>query len=469
MASLPAATKTAADPLPPESALAPRSVEPDPDLLPGPAHGRWPLPQRLAFRFALCYFVIYVAVPEAVWRPVTTWMHENGLAPFEVIHQRTGSGDTGHDFAKLVAMLTLAAYGTIAWSTANRLVEGPRAHPLLGRWAHAAIRFYLAMVLLGYGLHKFYGGQFGELGPHRLLTRVGDLAPMTMVGTFMQASQPYEWFGGGGEVIAALLLIHRRTTMLGAMIAVGVMVNVAALNWLCGVPVKLFSAHLVLFGLALLVPFLPGLWALMVGRPAPPAVDLRLVRHRTAHAVLAVLGWLLVLGWIVWSHIEGTAPQEWKQAYAKGPWFGAWEVRRMVLDGVELAPDDTARWRWLSFERGKNAFADDIAGRRHFFEVTVDGTDDTAERTRTARVALRRGREVPVPETWTLEEGNAIAKVPVAMARTMAERWKPVERQVRSLVVRGTLEGKPLEVHAVEKVFPLQKGFLLRQELPEGW
>jgi hypothetical protein len=37
------------------------------------------------------------------WQGVTNWMDAHGLAPYEVIHQRTGSGDTGHDFARVLA------------------------------------------------------------------------------------------------------------------------------------------------------------------------------------------------------------------------------------------------------------------------------------------------------------------------------------------------------------------------------
>ena len=111
--------------------------------------------------------------------------------------------------------------------------------------------------MLGYGFAKFYGGQFGELSLHRLTQEIGDTWPMTMVGTFMQASKPYELFGGACEVLGGLLLFHRRTALLGACVSIGTLANICALNWLYGVPVKQYSAHLLLYGIGLLAPFVP--------------------------------------------------------------------------------------------------------------------------------------------------------------------------------------------------------------------
>lgn len=437
--------------------------------LPAPA-APWPWWQLALFRTAAVYFVLYALVPDAWWPRVTTWMHEHGLAPYDVIHQPTGSGDTGHDFAKLVAMLALAPVLAAGWSLLHQELGDGRAHPQLARWLHALTRWYLAVVLLGYGLHKFYGGQFGDLGPYRLLTRVGDLAPMTMVGTFMKASKAYELFGGGGEVLAGLLLFHRRTALLGAMVATGVLTNVAALNWCCGVPVKLFSAHLLLFAMALLVPFVPGLWSLATGGPPAPPVDLRLAKGRRSHLLLTILGWGAAVWWLVDSHNEGMAPQPWMANYAKGPHHGVWQVERMLVDGTELAADDGHHWRWLAFERGTMAFVDEQGGLRHLLDAKPDPNARDDDGLGTTLVVTRgTGTDKTEEGPWRLQDGTKTVPVPRPMARTWQERAEPIPAERRTLTVRGTFAGHSIEVHTVELVFPLQKGFLLCQELPEGW
>ena len=177
-----------------------------------------------------------------------------------MIHQRTGSGDTGHAWTKVlvivVVSLVVAAVIAAVWRGAVR--------PVVWRTLHLLVRWDLAFTLLGYGTSKLYGSQFGELGPTRLTTEIGDVAPMTMVGTFMQANPAYEAFGGLCEVLGGLLLFHPRTALLGAVVAFSTMVNVCALNWLCGVPVKQFSAHLMLFALFLMAPWRSRLWALFI-------------------------------------------------------------------------------------------------------------------------------------------------------------------------------------------------------------
>src|SRR5262245_31775656 len=190
---------------------------------PRPPAPAWPAWQRIALRFLTCYFVLY-AFPsplsdllglvgveftvEPLWQAATTWCDAHGLAPYSVIHQRTGSGDTGHDIAKLLLIASAAALLTVLWSLLQR---GPAGHPRLGRWLHLSVRTTLAFAMLGYGSSKLYGGQFGEMSLDRLTQEIGDTWPMTMVGTFMKAFPPYEVFGGIGEVLGGLLLFHRRT------------------------------------------------------------------------------------------------------------------------------------------------------------------------------------------------------------------------------------------------------------------
>lgn len=449
-----------------DQSLAAPAASPAPDA---PA-AAWPLWRRVLLRLAASYFVLYALTPESPWTALTTWMHAQGLAPYDVIHQPTGSGDTGHDFAKLVAMLALAAGLATAWSLLPQRLWGSSADLRLARWLHALVRWDLAVILIGYGLHKFYGGQFGELGPMRLLTRVGDLAPMTMVGTFLQSSKPYELFGGGGEVLAGLLLFHRRTALFGAIVATGVMANVVALNWCCGVPVKLFSAHLLLAAIALLTPFATGLWALALGRAPARPVDLQLVRRRGPHLASSIVGWLAATSWLVVSHFEGMAPRPWMRGYEKGPYHGVWQVERMLVDGAELAATDPHRWRWLAFERGTFAFVDEMGGERHALDAKLDAAADDADRFgATLQVTRRGGEPASHQDTWRVQEGTKTVQVARPMARTMQERFETVAAERRTLVVRGNFAARSIEVHLVEKRFALQKGFLLRQELPEGW
>jgi hypothetical protein len=451
----------------------------------------WPLWQRIAFRYVLLHYVLYAfpgplghllntiqggfqvvgldvksgpwswpgLAAEAVdkpWSLLTDWMAARGLAPYEVIHQPTGSGDTGHAFAQLLAVVALSLLGTAVWS---QLDDGRHGYPRLGRWLHLVVRFDLAFTMLGYGTSKFYGGQFGELMIERLTQEIGDTWPMTMVGTFMQASSPYEWFGGAGEVLGGLLLFHRRTALLGAFVSIGVLTNVCALNWLCGVPVKQYSLHLLLYAIGLLAPFAPRLWATFVSDGNAPPVDLRVVQSASTGRRLMALGTLWVVVTLVVTHFT---PRPWLQRYVKPPLYGLWTVESMQLDGHEVPVTDATRWRDFAIERGTYAWSREATGRRHYLEFHQDEAGGSAQ-------VKELGPGSAEAVKWTCELGRKVVKVDPPLLLHEEDRRRRVDGERRTLVLKGQWGAHQLELHTVEKQFRLQTGFRLRQELPDFW
>ena len=119
----------------------------------------------------------------SAWSGLATWLHGNGLSPVEVIVQPTGSGDTGADYVRLGCIVIISLVITATWTLLSR----SGGYPRLGRWLHAFARWDLAFVMLGYGFHKVYGGQFGTPSLSRLTQEVGDMSPMGMVWTFIAA------------------------------------------------------------------------------------------------------------------------------------------------------------------------------------------------------------------------------------------------------------------------------------------
>jgi hypothetical protein len=436
----------------------------------------WPLWQRLAFRYLLCYFVLY-AFPGPLgtlfskqfrwvdqgWQAVTTRCDARGLAPYEVIHQETGSGDTGAEVMRLIVIALTSLLLTAVWSLLQR---GPAGYPRLGRWLHLVVRFELAFTLLSYGTGKFYGGQFGELSLGRLTQEIGDTWPMTMVGTFMQGSKPYELFGGLGEVLGGLLLFHRRTALLGLVVTIGVMTNVCALNWLYGVPVKLYSLHLLLAAVFLLAPFRHNLWALFVrNRPTAP-VDLAVVQAKWPARALTLLGTVWVLGWLVHIHVDGVAEKPWMKGREKSALYGLWVVDTMLLDGVELPATNATRWLYFAIDRGKTAWARDATGQRRFFDFTWNPATGIVQVAERGAAGKEPGKE---PAPWTCEQGTKVTKVDPVLLLRIEDRGRKVDGERRTLVLKGRLGDQQIELHTVEKRFRLQTGFRLRQELPDYW
>ncbi|ANI88311.1 hypothetical protein A9P82_02710 [Arachidicoccus ginsenosidimutans] len=107
-------------------------------------------------------------------------------------------------------------------------------------------RYYVAYTLFVYGIMKLFFGQFSGYNPLALDEHFGNMSPMGVLWNFMGASPVYEFISGLLETIGGLLLLFRRTKTFGALFSMAVMLNVALLNYLYNVPVKILSTHIVL-------------------------------------------------------------------------------------------------------------------------------------------------------------------------------------------------------------------------------
>lgn len=291
----------------------------------------WPLPLRIAFRFSFLYWLLYI-IPASGQASVFSLLPFGGLGNllgewfawplaqlahvvgFYVFHlgvdadnwHVTGSGDTAMHYVLAFCVAVLAVLGTIVWSVVDER-RGRREYRTAYAWLRLALRITLAITLLGYGFAKVFPLQFGS-GPGlaQLNETYGASSPMHLLWFFMGFSRPYAIFGGLMEVIPGVLLLFERTETIGALGSAAVMLEVAVLNYCYDVPVKLYSTHLFVMSLFLLLPDLKPMWEFFVRRraavlegvwvPRSERRALRIVR-RTAFVLLCFLCvWVNVLG-----------------------------------------------------------------------------------------------------------------------------------------------------------------------------
>jgi hypothetical protein len=374
-----------------------------PAISSGENRPRWNPLTRILFRFVFAYFFLYIfpfPVPEVLGYAsrVDAWLAEKGYLPtkkedakeskgeqgaqeepkgiverilkkyqdyedavvqwvgphvlgVEVkIFRPTGSGDTTFDFVRMFTFLSVAFAVTVAWS----LVDWKRrAYPLLFQWLRVWVRYYLAFFMISYGAYKVIQAQFPAPGLDRLLQPFGDASPMGLVWTFMGASQGYNFFAGAGEMLGGLLLFARRTTLLGALVTIGVMSNVAALNFFYDVPVKLFSSHLLLAAFFLVAPDLRRLIDLLVLRRAVSPVEYQpfLARWRVLRPIGLFL-WALVVAGYVGVQLYDVETQRATFSGMRSPFYGIWNVEELETDGKARPPltTDADRWRRVIFD-----------------------------------------------------------------------------------------------------------------------
>ncbi|MEM9291687.1 MAG: thiol-disulfide oxidoreductase DCC family protein [Acidobacteriota bacterium] len=196
----------------------------------------------------------------AITQPIIGWMGETltGEVPSFTF---TGSGDGLASYLGVLLYLYIAVAGALGWSILSRSAPVP---PRLADVCRVLLRYYLASVMLSYGLSKVFPLQFSMAGPDRLLQPFGDSSPMGLLWTFMGASPGYQIFAGAAEVLGGLLLLFRRTTLLGALVVAAVMTNVFAMNMFFDVPVKVHSFHYLMFAIFLVVPDVPRLFGVLI-------------------------------------------------------------------------------------------------------------------------------------------------------------------------------------------------------------
>jgi uncharacterized membrane protein YphA (DoxX/SURF4 family) len=196
------------------------------------------------------------------------WFAANAMGIEGELVAPNGSGDTTYAYVKVLLGFLMAVVIGLIWSRLDRRHTAGRMTKDLLR---SYLRYVLAATMIGYGLAKvgFIRNQFPTPGVGRLDQAFGDASPMGLLWTFMGASRAYTMFAGMGEVVGGVLLLFRRTTTLGAMVVFGVMLNVMMMNFCYDVPVKQYSAHLVVMSLFLLLPETKRLLnVLMFNRPA---------------------------------------------------------------------------------------------------------------------------------------------------------------------------------------------------------
>ncbi len=104
--------------------------------------------------------------------------------------------------------------------------------------------FFLALHLVKYGVDKIFLNQFYTPEPNILFTPYGNLDKDMLYWSTMGLAPGYSVFLGLTEVAAAVLLIFKNTRKFALVLAIGILVNVLAINIAFDIAVKLHAAIL---------------------------------------------------------------------------------------------------------------------------------------------------------------------------------------------------------------------------------
>ena len=402
---------------------------------------------------------------DAAWKTIAPWVGARLLGiEGEMFIGPTGSGDTTLDYVKLFVSVVVTIIVTLLWSLLDRR---PRSYATAGRWLLLACRFYLGLTMLTYGFSKILPNQMPFPPLDSLLTPYAESSPMGLVWRFIGVSTAYSVFAGLGETIGGLLVFFRHTRALGAAVLIAVLANVVVINFAYDVPVKLYSSHLLLMALAVLLVDRRRLFAVFVlNRPAP-AADLRpLLPRGWPHAAGRVVT-VLFLGWIVSMQVVGglESYRTFGNGRERPELWGIHDVESFVKDGREVPAllTDTTRWRALVIDRAlpMQLGPNEIPG-----VVAVWHMDGTLARHRveldeTAQTITFLPRE---RNTTTNPAGQGPARRPDTL------RYERLEDGI--LMLSGTWEGGEVDIRLRERniddLLLVGRGFRWISEFPDN-
>jgi len=328
-----------------------------------PVH--WSITQKVAFRFFLLFFLLYMFFNPNGVIPYTDNLFNYYILPFHTLIPwlakhvlrlpkpitvfTNGSGDTTYDYVIILFLAFVSAVGTLIWSITGR--NTPHYNKLL-YWLTVILRFYVGITMITYGSVKVVKLQFPTPSLSKLIEPLGNMSPMGLAWNYLGLSTGFNYFAGFAELSCGLLLFFRKTTTLGAIMGLVVAGNIMAINYCFDVPVKLLSTFLVLMSLFLLIKDHKRLTNFFFrNREALPA-NLSPHRFKTKwkNIVLCVIKYALVI-YVVFGDLYSaySSSKQYGDKAKRPPLFGLYKVDYFVKNKDTLPPLTTDTLRWSKF------------------------------------------------------------------------------------------------------------------------
>ncbi len=234
---------------------------------------------------------------------------------------------------------------------------------------YLVLRYYAAFTLLTYGFAKVMGAQFTILDSE-LAKPMGDVSGFWLTWYYFGYSPVYSAIIAFTQIAGALLLCFQRSTLIGALILLPVMVNIVCVDiWVIRWQFDsgaLRNALYVLVALLVILAFhLEDVYRFLLRRRD----DLALLTKRRSWAL--VLQAAVVAGMVAYTAHEGYWNANVNNR-APTPIDGAWHV-------VQIHPDEPDLPDWIYFEYNRAYWAEFHYpdGRSETHDFRVDAKDHT--------------------------------------------------------------------------------------------
>ncbi len=315
----------------------------------------WTLRSKIFFRFIFAYCVLFILLmfTSGLFEIPFRWVGKHLLGfnyDFDV--SGFGSGDNTYAYITLFVNLIVAIITTIIWSFSN----GKRKeYNTLFYWFLVVLRIFLFSAMLLYGFVKIFQIQFQYPSFIKLLQPLGEFSPMGLAWNYMGFSKGFGIFAGIMEVTGGLLLIFRRTSTLGSFIIMGVMTQVAMMNLMFDIPVKIFSIHLIVMASIIFITDIKRFTSVFIKNRATESYTYyHPSTSKSYHKTISLLKKVLVPILLISACILGYLGElNISDKNHKPHLYGIWKTESFIRNKDTIPPliTDASRWRYLIIER----------------------------------------------------------------------------------------------------------------------
>lgn len=342
---------------------------------------QWSGKSKRVFRFLFCYFVAYILLLfcGALFESPVIWIGEHVLGiDYSFEANGYGSGDNTFAYVLLFINISIAIIATFVWSILNKKST---AYNKLLYWFLIVLRVSLICTMFLYGFVKVFQIQFPSPSLIRLMEPLGNFSPMGLAWTYMGYSKGFGMFAGFMEILGGLLLIPKRTQTLGSLIIIGVMLQVAMMNFMFDIPVKLLSVHLIIMAGVIFITDSKRFLQVFIKNEATVAYSYYTPVIDTSYSKtifwVKTIGLVLLIGMGI---LFGSMTDKSRSDASDRPFlYGIWEAKRVIQNNDTIAPliTDDKRWRYLIIDQKNTAIVKYMDDSKRYFKFKTDTTGQT--------------------------------------------------------------------------------------------
>ncbi len=178
-------------------------------------------------------------------------------------------------------------------------------------------------------------------------------------------------------MLGGVLLIPRRTQTLGSFIVIGVMTQVAVMNFCYDIPVKLFSVHLVLMALVIFITDNRFLNVFIKNKAVEKYNFYHPIKNTKYHKVIfwiKTIGLIILISFISFNFYTTESHRD--NNRKKPLLYGIWEATHFIKNGDTIQPliTDDFRWRYLIVDLKDQATVKTMNDVKYQYKFMADST-----------------------------------------------------------------------------------------------